>query len=66
MHMQIDMLQNIVFANADAEILDPQTAGIAAMAAMENMSVLERDKLVAKFTETKPGNRTLRITAKGI
>lgn len=36
-----------------------------AMAAMENMSVLERDKLVAKFTETKPGARTLRITAKG-
>jgi putative phage-type endonuclease len=36
-----------------------------AKAAMENMSVLDRDKLVAKFTETKPGNRTLRITAKG-
>lgn len=36
-----------------------------AMAAMENMSVLDRDKLVAKYTETKPGNRTLRITAKG-
>ena len=33
--------------------------------AMENMSVLDRDKLVAKYTETKPGNRTLRITAKG-
>lgn len=32
---------------------------------MENMPVLDRDKLVAKFTETKPGNRTLRITAKG-
>lgn len=37
-----------------------------AKAAMENMSVLDRDKLVAKFTETKPGNRTLRITAKGL
>ena len=36
-----------------------------AKAAMENMSVLDRDKLVAKFTETKPANRTLRITAKG-
>lgn len=36
-----------------------------AKAAMENMSVLEREKLVRKFTETKPGNRTLRITAKG-
>ena len=36
-----------------------------AKAAMENMSVLDRDKLVAKYTETKPGNRTLRITAKG-
>lgn len=36
-----------------------------AKAAMENMSVLEREELVAKYTETKPGNRTLRITAKG-
>jgi putative phage-type endonuclease len=36
-----------------------------AKAAMENMSVLDREKLVAKYTETKPGNRTLRITAKG-
>lgn len=36
-----------------------------AKAAMENMSVLEREELVRKFTETKPGNRTLRITAKG-
>ena len=36
-----------------------------AKAAMENMSVLDRDKLVAKYTETKPGNRTLRITANG-
>ena len=35
-----------------------------AKAAMENMSMLDRDKLVAKYTETKPGNRTLRITAK--
>ena len=32
---------------------------------MENMPVLEREELVKKFTETKPGNRTLRITAKG-
>lgn len=37
-----------------------------AKAAMENMSVLEREELVAKYTETKPGNRTLRITAKGL
>ena len=36
-----------------------------AEAAMANMPVLEREELVAKFTETKPGNRTLRITAKG-
>ena len=36
-----------------------------AEAAMENMPVLEREELVKKFTETKPGNRTLRITAKG-
>lgn len=36
-----------------------------AEAAMANMSVLERDELVAKYTETKPGARTLRITAKG-
>ena len=32
---------------------------------MENMPVLEREELVKKFTETKPGNRTLRITANG-
>jgi hypothetical protein len=46
---------------------DPQKTDweAVARAAMENMSVLDRDKLVAKFTETKPGNRTLRITAKG-
>ncbi len=36
-----------------------------AEAAMANMPVLEREELVAKYTETKPGNRTLRITAKG-
>lgn len=33
---------------------------------MENMPVLEREELVKKFTETKPGSRTLRITAKGL
>lgn len=36
-----------------------------AEAAMANMQVLEREELVAKYTETNPGNRTLRITAKG-
>lgn len=36
-----------------------------AEAAMANMPVLEREELVKKFTTTKPGNRTLRITAKG-
>lgn len=32
---------------------------------MESIPVLEREELVKKFTTTKPGNRTLRITAKG-
>ena len=36
-----------------------------AEAAMANMPVLERKELVAKYTEPKPGARTLRITAKG-
>ena len=33
--------------------------------AMSNLTVIEREELVAKYTETKPGARTLRITAKG-
>ena len=46
----------------DSQKIDWQAVAEVAMA---NMSVLEREELVAKYTETKPGNRTLRITAKG-